>query len=157
MIKNIRVFVMLIVSGLACNNMLSQSKTNQYPLPVIVYNENVKAPLTANEMAKIQEVYGEEAESLILSKPHRLISIKNILRNRVVYQQVNPGQTLKECPLLSSVPLFDYYVPNLTRDIVFHKDTFNPLKYSFSFNSTGAFMYKVDNTNYYIVIKSQHQ
>lgn len=157
MIKNIKVFVMLMVSVLACNNMLSQSKNNQYPLPVIVYNENVKASLTASEKAKIQEVYGDEAESLIFSRPNRLMSIKNILRNRVVYQLVSPGQTLKECPLLSSVALFDYYVPNLTRDNVFDTDTFNPLKYSFSFNSTGAFMYKVDNTNYYIIIKSQHQ
>jgi hypothetical protein len=79
------------------------------------------------------------------------------LRNSIVYQQSNPDEVFKDCTLLPDVQIFDYYVPDINRDIAFNKDTFNPLKYSFSFYSTGAFMYKVDNTNYYIIIKSQHQ
>ncbi|VAW36026.1 hypothetical protein MNBD_GAMMA01-1060, partial [hydrothermal vent metagenome] len=38
----------------------------------------------------------------------------------------------------------------------FNKNTFNPLKYTFDFYSRGGYMYKVDNTNYFIIIKSQY-
>jgi hypothetical protein len=136
----------------------SQSKrVHQPPLPLVEYNSNVQAPLTAGELAKIQEVYGDQTESLILSKPQRLKDVKNILRNRIVYQEMKVGENLKECPMLSTVPLFNNYVPTLSRDVIFNKETFNPLKYSFGFHSRSAFMYKVDNANYYIFIKSQHQ
>ena len=86
-----------------------------------------------------------------------LKAIKNILRNRVEILEFNRPQDQKECTLLSEVSLFNQYVPELKRDVVFNKNNFNPLKYNFSFYARGASMYKVDNTNYYILIKPQHQ
>ncbi|MEO6348485.1 MAG: hypothetical protein ABIO60_11320 [Aquaticitalea sp.] len=153
----LQVFILVVLSFVGIQNVLSQSIKKQQPLPLVVFNENVNEPLSIGELEKIKEVYGDEAESLILNRPHRLQDIKNILRNRIVYRQTQDGKILKGCPLLSTVPLFDYYVPRVSRDAIFNRDTFNPLKYSFNFYSNSAFMYKVDNSNYYILIKSQHQ
>ena len=149
---------MFILCAFISGTSFSQTKQiNQQPLTIVKYNANVDAPLTSKELGQIKEAYGDQAEQQVLSRQQRVKDIKNILRNRVVFKEVKSGETLKECPLLSSVPLFDYYVSSLTRDMVFDPATFNPLKYDFSFNSRGGGLYKVDNTNYYIIIKSQHQ
>jgi len=139
-----------------CHNAVSQSKIQKQPLPLVHYNDNVNLPVTPSEMAKLKEVYGENLQKLVLDRPQRIKDIKNILRNRVEIKQFKANET-KPCPLLSEVPLLDYYVSTLMRDTNFNPTTFNPLKYQFNFYGTGASMYKVDNTNYYIIIKSQHQ
>ena len=63
----------------------------------------------------------------------------------------------KPFPLLSQVKLFDAFNKNIHRDKVFNPNNFNPLKYKLSFYSRNGATYKVDNTNYYIIIKSQYQ
>jgi len=57
---------------------------------------------------------------------------------------------------LSEVTLFDAFVSTLTRDSVFNPQKFNPLKYSFPFYARGEYMYRVDGTDYFILVKSQH-
>ena len=138
-------------------NVNAQSNSQKQSLPLLNYNQNVEAPLTASERMQIQEVYGDKSNTYVLSRPQKLKAIKNILRNRVEILEYNNPQDQKDCQLLSEVPLFNYYVDGLKRDLVFNKNTFNPLKYNFSFYSRGATMYRVDNTNYFILIKSQHQ
>lgn len=145
-----------IFSVLAFSTLFSQNKTIRQPLPLVNYKSNVDAPLTAKELAQIKEVYGDQAEKEILSRPQRVKDIKHLLRNRIEIKLVPSGE-LKPCPLLSEVSLFDAYVPSLKRDTNFNPENFNPLKYNFAFYSIGAAMYKVDNTNYFIIIKSQHQ
>jgi hypothetical protein len=132
--------------------------TNQkQALPIVQYDQNVEEGLTKVEQEQLKAVYGNELHNQVLSKPHRLKAIKNILRNRVeILEFPNPNDQ-KNCTLLSDISLFNYYVPELKRDIVFNVNTFNPLKYNFEFYSRGAHMYRVDNTNYFILIKSQHQ
>ncbi len=152
----LHILIVFAVSIFAYQNVKSQAKTYQQPLTIVTYNDNVNAPFIAAEWAKMQEVYGESLQKEILDRPQRVKDIKNILRNRVEIRQFNNVE-VKSCPLLSAVPLFDNYVSNLTRDINFRPKDFNPLKYEFNFYGTGASMYKVDNTNYYIIIKSQHQ
>ncbi|MBU2927153.1 hypothetical protein [Winogradskyella psychrotolerans] len=119
------------------------------------FNDNVKLPLTAVERAQIIEVYGESAEELVFSKPNRLKSIKHILRNRVEVKLITDENLKKPCPKLSemaeSVGL-DY-----SQEGDFNPKDFNPLKYGLNFYSRTAAMYHVDNTNYYIIIKSQYQ
>lgn len=132
------------------------NKIRQQSLPLVTYNSNVNAPLTAKELSQINEVYGDKTQEDVLNHPQRVKDIKNILRNRVVIKLDESG-TMKSCPLLSEVSLFNLYVPDLTRDKSFNPREFNPLKYNFNFYGLGALMYKVDNTNYYIIIKSQHQ
>jgi hypothetical protein len=117
----------------------------------------VNAPLTSAELGLITEVYGVTANDNILDKPQRLKDIKNILRNRVEIKEIPKASDQKDCTLLSEVSLMDYYVVDLQRDTNFNPQNFNPLKYLFNYYSYGTHMYRVDDTNYFIIIKSQHK
>lgn len=152
---NLQLFVMLALVILVSNKAISQSKNKQEPLTVVVFNENVNAPLTSDELAKIQEVYGDNTEN-ILSRDQHLKVLKNILRNRVLIVDAG-NKDLSGLPRLSQVALFNDFVPNLSRDFNFTPETFNPLKYKFDFYSRNSEIFWVDNTPYYIEIKSQHQ
>jgi hypothetical protein len=145
-----------IFSMLTVNTLCSQNNPKQKPLQHVVYNDNVDAPLTAGELQKITEVYGEHAEEDILSKPQRLKDTKHILRNRVEIIEA-PGKDLSSFTNLSTVPLFNHYNKNLSRDVSFNASTFNPLKYQFNFYSReGSKTYRFDNSPYLITIKSQN-
>lgn len=135
----------------------AQKSKSQQPLPVIEFRDNVDLPLTANERAQIDEVYGEFAEEFVYSKPFRLKSVKNILRNRVIIERIEDNGKKKDCTKLSEVTVFNSFVKDVSRDENFDPKDFNPLKYNFLFHSRSAAIYHVDNTNYYITIKSQYQ
>lgn len=137
-------------------NLNAQSNDQRQALPLVKYDQNVNAPLSSSERLQLEEVYAEKLQAYVLSKPERLKAIKNILRNRIQIVEYTNPQDQKDCTLLSEVPLFDYYADGLQRDQIFNKNTFNPLKYNLNFYSRGAHMYRVDNTNYFIIIKSQH-
>lgn len=149
--------LMLFCTLLATPSMFSQSSNQSRKQKTVNYNNNVNNPLTNSELALINEVYGTKASAYVLNKPQRLKDIKNILRNRVEVKLIPNKSDQKACTLLSEVPLMDYYVDNLQRDTNFNPQNFNPLKYLFSFYSNGSHMYRVDNTNYFIIIKSQHK
>lgn len=80
--------------------------------------------------------------------------IENLLRNRVEVSVLSDFP--KQVKLLSEVSLFNKYNAKLKRK-GFDKDDFNPLSYNFDFYSKTTQIYRVDNTNYYIIIKSQYQ
>lgn len=123
----------------------------------ITYNENVNLPLTTQEMAMITEVYGEHTQQYVLDNPQQLKSIKNILRNRVEVYQENT-KDLSDLVKLSEVPLYDAFNDQLQRDVSFNPNGFNALKYDFNFYSRDITKrFRVDNTNYVIVIYSQYQ
>ena len=150
--------LMLFCTLLATPSMFSQSSNQSRKQKLVNYNGNVNNPLTSSELAQINEVYGSTANKNILSIPQRLKDIKNILRNRVDIKSISNPSDQKACTLLSDVPLMDYYVNNLQRDTNFNPQNFNPLKYLFNFYSNGGTqMYRVDNTSYFIIIKSQHK
>jgi len=132
-----------------------QSKQKKAPL-LAKFDDNVKLPLTTKERAQIIEVYGDSAEKYVFSNPHRLKNIKQILRNRVKIKLITEEKDKKKCSKLSEITINDGYVSGIKRDKVFNPKTFNPLKYNFEFYSTVGSMIKVDNTNYYIIIKSQY-
>ena len=152
---NAPLFVALMFCLLSLNGN-AQTNGQKQPLALVEYDENVNAPLTAGEKLQLKEVYGDKLQEYILSKPHRLKAIKNIFRNRVEIIELSDPKDQKDCELLSEVSLFNYYVKDLKRELVFNKNTFNPFKYNFNFYSRGSHMYRVDNTNYFILIKSQH-
>lgn len=133
------------------------TKPNYLPLDVISYNTTVKAPLTTREMQQLVEVYGDDLNTEILSRPNRVLSMKNLLRNRIIIQKQSISQSKKKYTLVSEVPLFNAFVSTLERDLVFDPQNFNPLKYTFSFYGRGSHTYQVDGTDYIIVVKSQHQ
>ena len=126
------------------------------PLEVIQYNTNVNAPFSVTELSQLNEVYGASLDKEILSRPNRVLAMKNLLRNRIVIENRSKPKDQKKCTLLSEVPLFDAFVSTLQRDSVFNPQEFNPLKYAFSFYSRGEHMYRVDGTDYFIIVKSQH-
>ena len=123
----------------------------------ITYKDNIKTPLNSEELLMITEVYGDYILQYVLDKPEKLKSVKNILRNRVKIYEENI-KDLSDLNKLSQVALFDTFNNKLKRDIPFKPNTFNPLKYDFNYNSRDkSKRYKVDNTNYVIVVYSQYQ
>ena len=143
----------IVVSLLISTSAFSQLKKQK----VVHYDANVSAPLTNGELALITEVYGDTAHENVLDKPQRLADVKNILRNRIEIKRISKPSDQKACPLLSTVPLMDYYVSDLQRDTVFNPENFNPLKYLFQYHAHGSYMYRVDGTDYFIIVKSQYQ
>ena len=114
------------------------------------YPDNINLPFTNSELAKLKMAYGDELENQILDRPVRVKDIKDILRNRVIIYQENI-KGLSKIPLLSQVPIFNIY--NKFSRPVFNGNDFNPLLYNFNFFSKTKQIYRVDNTNFLIVIK----
>lgn len=131
------------------------SYKNQGPQPVS-FKSNTKASLNNAELAKLKEVYGADLKTEILDRPARVLTIKEILRNRVIVREITDPNKQKPCPKLSEIPLFDAFVSTLKRDVVFNPKSFNPLKYDFKYHKPGFQLIRVDNTNYFIIIKPQH-
>ena len=131
------------------------SYKNQGPQP-ISFKSNTKASLNNAELAKLKEVYGADLKTDILDRPARVLTIKEILRNRVIVREITDPNKQKPCPKLSEIPLFDAFVSTLKRDVVFNPKSFNPLKYDFKYHKPGFQLIRVDNTNYFIIIKPQH-
>jgi hypothetical protein len=140
-----------------CSYSYSQSNTynNQFK-SAINFNENTNSPFTDVELNKLEQVYGSYLEKEILNRPSRVLAMKEILRNRVVIKLDNNVINHKPCPLLSEVSLFNAFVSNLKRDRTFDPLNFNPLKYNFEFHAPTIQRFRVDNSNYFIVIKPQN-
>tara|TARA_B110000967_G_scaffold208614_1_gene261419 strand:+ start:1427 stop:1918 length:492 start_codon:yes stop_codon:yes gene_type:complete len=151
-------FVYMFFLGIFSFHCNSQNTSAAFsPLKVIQYKDSVKGPFSNFEMQQLLEVYGSHLDKEILSRPNRVLAMKNLLRNRIVIQENSSSINQKKHTLLSEVPLFDAFVSTNQRDLVFDSQTFNPLKYRFSFYSRGSHTYHVDGTNYSIVVRSQHQ
>ena len=103
---------------------------------------------------KIQEVYGTFAQQEVYTNPTRLSYLTDIIVNRVKIVE-SPSSINDKFPKLSSIPLLNKYNPALTYDEVFNPDNFNPIKYNFNFYTNSNMVYRVDNTNYIIIIEPQ--
>ncbi|OZV66784.1 hypothetical protein CA834_13160 [Winogradskyella aurantia] len=146
---------MLFMGGLAIGQ--TNSSPKKVPVPLAVFDDNVSAPLTLKERNYIIEAYGDYAEQYVFSKPQMLKSIKQLLRNRILIEKKSNFEKRNEATKLSEVPLFNNYVPELSRDELFDPRNFNPLKYQLEFYSLETKIYNVDGSDYVILIKSQHQ
>lgn len=112
-------------------------------------------PLTTKELSDLEEIYGNRLQDRVLSRPNVLAEIKDILRNRIDIIELNDLRDQKPCTLLSQVALYKVFNPEVRRDRDFNPSTFNPLKYAFNYRLKGASIYRVDDTNYFIVIKAR--
>ena len=130
----------------------SSSENNSYNW-IVDYPDNIRLPFTNLEIQKLKYIYGDQLKKYVLDKPSRVKDIKHILRNRVVIQNEDV-KDISNYPLLSTVSIFDVF-NNSIKFPLFNKDNFNPLIYNFNFNSKTRLIYRVDNTNYLIVIKSK--
>ena len=151
--KTLLFFIILFLSCITLT-VNAQAISNNSGSKTVVFKPNVNFPLNGEEKRMLTEVYGETLQNNVLDNPQRLKSIKNILRNRV--QILNIIDYPKDYELLSQVPLFDKYNSSLKRE-TFNKSEFNPLRYNFDFYAKQTQVFRVDNTDYYIVIKPQYQ
>ncbi|MAB31253.1 MAG: hypothetical protein CMP78_06690 [Formosa sp.] len=149
------ILVLFCVTLFSVSYAQNPSYKNQGPQP-IRFNSNTNASLNNAELAKLKEVYGAALKTEILDRPTRVLTIKEILRNRVILREITDPNKQKPCPKLSEIPLFDAFVSTLKRDTVFNPYSFNPLKYDFKYHRPGFQLIRVDNTNYFIIIKPQH-
>lgn len=150
-----------IVSVLLCllvfNLSNAQTDVTEQTYKSVKYHENVNTSLTNKELSQIKEVYGDMTETLILNNPQRLKDIKHLLRNRIEIYTVEDLGKQKQTNYLSEILLFNKYNQNLKRDTKFDLETFNPLKYSLAFFGKGTYIYRIDNTNYFIQVTSQYR
>lgn len=100
---------------------------------------------------KINEVYQSEISNL---DTERINFIKYLLSHRISFY-VEKNTPHDKYIKLSQVALFNKYNAELKRDLNFDPNTFNPLKYNFNFYSQHTQVYRIDNTDYTIVIESQ--
>ena len=136
------------------NNLRSVDINKKYSYNWVVdHPKNIQLPFTNLEIQKLEYVYGDKLKKYVLDKPSRVKDIKHIFRNRVLIQNEDV-KDISNYPLLSSVPVFDVFNNKMIIP-AFNKDSFNPLIYNFNFNSKRRLIYRVDNTNYLIVIKSK--
>lgn len=151
--------LLLLVSFFAvvftAQNVNAQSNRKLKTQPVN-YGDNVEAPFTAKELSMLKEVYQDKLEEYVLSKPNRVKDFKHLLRNRLLIKKMPNTNYQSKVKLLSTISLFNNYNSDLKRDKVFDISTFNPLKYNLEFFRVGAVMYKIDNTDYYIIIEPQN-
>ncbi|AUC82270.1 hypothetical protein [Lacinutrix sp. Bg11-31] len=128
------------------------------PLKLVKYKDNVKAPLSSQELSFIKEVYSDKFDAYVLNRPQKLKDLKNLLRNRIIIKEMPElvGNTEKY-KTLAEAGLFNAYNSALTFDTTYNKSTFNVLKYNLEFYGRGSRVYRISNTNFFIVILSQHQ
>ncbi len=103
---------------------------------------------------KIVEVYGEKLQEILKNDPERIKIFNDLLENRIKIVK-SPIVGEDKYVKLSSIPLSNKYNPNLKRDVVFDPNNFNPLKYNMDFFTSIVQAYRVDNTDYIIVIEKQ--
>lgn len=113
------------------------------------FPDNVNLPFNAYEMHKIESAFDDKAYlEKIFSSKALTKEFKDILRNRIKIEQENI-KDISSIPYLSSVK----FLGNkklLKRK--FDSKFFNPLLYDFDFFSKKKKIYRVDGTNYLIII-----
>lgn len=121
------------------------SKRNSW---ITVYHDNVHFPLTDAEANKIESAYGKHYLNEIKSSKSLLKDLKDILRNRVSIE-IERNKDISKFPPLSSIKLNE---KASSIEKIFSVKNFNPLKYNFDFYSKIKQIYRVEGTNYIIII-----
>ena len=136
----------------------SQSHKNENAIRnEISFPDNVLPPVSQKERKMIVEVFGNKADEFVFKNEEFLKDIKHLLRNRIRIFEITDEKKQKKTKLLSQVDLYLKHNKNLQRDKTFDISTFNPLKYKLDFFANGTYLYKIDNTDYFIQITSQYR
>lgn len=117
------------------------------------YSLNICSQTTID--AKIQEVYASKAQEFASQNPDWLKIMNDFIQNRVKITRVAFDPLHDKYVKLSEVKLVNKYNPSLQRDVAFDPVSFNPLKYDFIVSAKTTQVYRVDNTDYVIVIEPQ--
>lgn len=99
------------------------------------------------------------AEEVYLNCPQyrtsELITFYEAQVNRVSVLELTPEQIINH-PLLSTVQLKNKCNPALTNENSnFIVSEFNPLKYFFNYSATEDVFYRIDNTNFVVIIEAE--
>ena len=131
-------------------------KKNLYPLLTFLFIAFVNVTdLSAQQInAKIQEVYGDKTQELVVNEPSRLSFLTDLIENRIKITE-SPLTLNDKFTKLSTTALFNKYNNAIARDITCDPASFNALKYDLKFSSKTTEIYRIDNTDYIIVIQPQ--
>ena len=135
-------FILIFVFSFYLTAFSQEKKTNSW---ITEYPKNIALPLTNLEIKKIEAAFEDELYlNRIYSSKSLITDIKDILRNRVSIELENI-KDISHLPLLSSL--------NFKVKTKFDLRNFNPLLYDFDFQSKTQKMFRVDDTNYIIIVK----
>jgi hypothetical protein len=135
-------FILIFVFSFYLTAFSQEKKTNSW---ITEYPKNIALPLTNLEIKKIEAAFEDELYlNRIYSSKSLITDIKDILRNRVSIELENI-KDISHLPLLSSL--------NFKVKTKFDLRNFNPLLYDFDFQSKTQKMFRVDDTNYVIIVK----
>jgi hypothetical protein len=99
---------------------------------------------------RIQEVYGNDAAQLN-SEQLQWLNTK-LSRASVLQQPYAAGESL---PKLSSLKVITKYVPGLKMETSFDPAKINPLKYYINFYSKTDQLFRIDGTDFVLLIKKK--
>lgn len=116
---------------------------------------NINQSFSQQINPKIQEVFGSKTQEILNNNPEQIKLFTELLENRLKIVELPLSSVEDKYIKLSTMPLLNKYNPSLTRDVVFDINTFNPLKYNLNFFSNKVEVYRIDNTDYVIVINPQ--
>ncbi|NQX78411.1 hypothetical protein [Gilvibacter sp.] len=119
----------------------------------------VTKPDPANFDRFVTQVYTGSGADYIKPDTRRYVYMKELFEKRISYvksdaEKLDLDSNLK---LLSEVPMYNLYNPGLSRDSGFDPDRFNPFKYQFDFYAAKKLIYRIDGTEYLIVIAPQER
>lgn len=118
---------------------------------LLIYSKHLKA-IDIDE--RIKEVYGNQV-SILEKNSKRLDVLNDILFNRTLIIE-EPYLEYEKYQKLSAFPLFNKYNPDVKAEIEFDKDSFNVLKYDLPFFLIYPVKYRIDGTNFIVVINPIH-
>lgn len=125
-----------------------------FVIGLIFFNLILLSAQHHNAQQQIEEVYGSKTSSFFQTNPDLWPFFEKLLNERIAYIQ-EPISFNEKYTKLSEVPLNNKYNPGLTRDGAFNIESFNPLKYQMNFYAKTTMVYRIDNTDYLIVINPQ--
>lgn len=114
--------------------------------------QTVTQQLTAEEIAnRVAYVHGND---FVSNNPTLVTALGKVMTDRIEYRAVEQDQTEKYT-MLSTMPLLSKANPTIQgADFAnFNLEAFNPLVYNLDFFSDKTSIYRIDNTNYIMVVK----
>lgn len=137
---------LVVIFLLGINSLFAQGSTSTTPTNTFPINNS----LTSQQ--KIDAVYGP---TFFSNKPQLLQQFLHLLDNRIAYK-TQPRKQGEKYRKISEMPKMAKYASAPTQlQTQFAPDTFNPLRYKLSFFSNLTQFYRIDNTDYILIIKPQ--
>lgn len=111
-------------------------------------------PVMSNLDTFLNEVFIGEGKIKPDSRQYQYF--KELFENRLTYKKVdNKLLNKKEVQHISDVNLNTIFNSNLSRDNTFNINSFNPFKYNLNFYSKSLQIFKLENTDYVMLIYPQ--